>query len=529
MALQVFRTIATAVLLTVPLAGAQTSPVVDLGYAQYQGVVNTANNISHFLGIRYAAAPSGELHRRFTLQGPQPPVNMSGIQPAAAEPNECFQAPIGTSAINPFETRASEIVETEDCLFLNVYYPSDGTGVPPAGLPTAIWIHGGGYIKGAASLYNGEDIIAQSNRGVVVVLIQYRLGFLAGAAVKENGALNAGLLDQDFAMRWISKFGGDPSKVTIWGGSAGAGSVLQHVVANGGRTEPPLFRGAITSSTFIPSQYQFNHPIPELLFSEVVAQTNCTSAPDAMACLRAADATTLETANNNINTDGFFGTYTFVPVVDGVFIAQRPTLSLLEARLMGYGEVLLFVTNSFEGTLFVNQDVAITAAQYSLNLFPDFGTTQANTVGALYANLGTELFQVNAVYGESIIICPTYDLLHAFPGRSFKGEFAIPPAIHGNDVPYYFTGGVTPRFNNTQFIDAFAQSFTSFIINLDPNVKVDSTTITPHWNKFDISHTEMLFNMTAGGVPVVHPITTSDALLQRCTWVSNEVLFDHLY
>jgi len=306
MALHLLQTIATAVLLTVPFAGAQTSPIVNLGYAQYQGAVNTANNISHFLGIRYAAAPLGD----FRFRAPQPPVNMTGIQPATAEPNECLQAPTGQSATNPLETRASEIVQTEDCLFLNVYYPSNGAGVPSAGLPTVVWIHGGGYIAGAASSSNGEDIIAQSNRGVVVVLIQYRLGvfgFLPGAAVKENGALNAGLLDQDFAMRWvnqhISKFGGDPSKVTIWGESAGAGSVLQHVVANGGRTEPQLFRGAITSSTFLPSQYQFNDPIPELLFSEVVAQTNCTSATDAMACLRAVDATTLETANTNINLD----------------------------------------------------------------------------------------------------------------------------------------------------------------------------------------------------------------------------------
>ncbi|KAF8168680.1 Alpha/Beta hydrolase protein [Mycena galopus ATCC 62051] len=518
MALHLLQTIATAVLLTVPFAGAQTSPIVDLGYAQYQGAVNTANNISHFLGIRYAAAPLGDLRFR----APQPPVNMTGIQPATAEPNECFQAPTGQSATNPLETRASEIVQTEDCLFLNVYYPSNGAGAPSAGLPTVVWIHGGGYLAGAASSFNGEDIIAQSNRGVVVALIQYRLGvfgFLPGTAVKENGALNAGLLDQDFAMRWvnqhISKFGGDPSKVTIWGESAGAGSVLQHVVANGGRTEPQLFRGAITSSTFLPSQYQFNDPIPELLFSEVVAQTNCTSATDAMACLRAADATTLETANNNINLDGFFGTFTMVPVVDGVFITQRPTLSLLEGKVNG--EALLSVTNTFEGTVFVNQGVNVTATQYSLNLFPHFGTAQANTVGALYANLGTELFQVDAVQGESIFICPTYDLLHAFPGRSFKGEFAIPPGLHGNDLAYYFPGGVAPPFNNTQFIDAFAQSFTSFIINLDPNDKVDPTTITPHWNTFDISHTEMLFNMTAG-VPVVHPITTSDALLERCTF-----------
>ncbi|KAJ6568771.1 hypothetical protein B0H19DRAFT_913661, partial [Mycena capillaripes] len=61
----------------------------------------------------------------------------------------------------------------------------------------------------------------------------------------------------------ISKFGGNSAKVTLWGESAGAGSVLQHVVANGGQTKPQLFRGVITSSTFLPSQYQSDDRIPE--------------------------------------------------------------------------------------------------------------------------------------------------------------------------------------------------------------------------------------------------------------------------
>ncbi|KAJ6582727.1 Alpha/Beta hydrolase protein [Mycena vulgaris] len=509
---------AVAALLVMPLAWAQTAPIVDLGYAQYQGTVNTANNITNFLGIRYAAAPLGDLRFR----APQPPANATGVQLATAQPNACLQAPVGASSTNPLETRATELVAAEDCLFLNVYYPSDVTGAPLKDLPTVVWIHGGGYLFGAASASNanGEDIIRQSNRGVVVVLIQYRLGvfgFLPGAAVKRDGALNAGLLDQESALRWvnahITKFGGSPSKVTIWGQSAGAGSVLQHVIANDGQTEPHLFRGAITSSTFLPSQYQFDDRVPELLFSEVVAQSNCTTATDCMACLRAADASVLEAANNNINLGGFFGTFLFVPVVDGEFITQRPTVALLEGKVNG--EALLAVTDTFEGTFLVDQNTTVTAAQYSLNLFPGFGTAQAEMVGELYADLGDQLFQVNAVQGESIFICPTYSILNAFQRRSFKGEFAIPPGLHGDDLAYYFPGGLTPPFNNTDFINAFAQSFTSFIINLDPNIKVDPTTITPQWDLFEVKNTEMLFNMTAG-VPVVQPITTSDALLERC-------------
>ncbi|KAJ6615842.1 Alpha/Beta hydrolase protein, partial [Mycena sp. CBHHK59/15] len=480
------------------------------------------------------------------FRAPQPPANVTGVQLATSQPNQCFQAGLGAAPTTPFRTRAEQIISTEDCLFLSVYFPSNAEGTPVGKLPTIVWIHGGGhvififispyirpsnllgrYIQGAASIYKGTDLVSQSNRGIVVVTIQYRLGvfgFLPGTEVKKNGALNAGLLDQDFALRWvnkhISKFGGDPTKVTIWGESAGAGSVLQQVVANNGQTEPQLFRGVITSSTFLPSQYKYNDRIPELLYSEVVAQANCTVAVDSLACLRTADADTLEAANVNINAAGFYGTCAVVPVVDGSFITQPPLQSLLEGKVNG--KALLSVTNAFEGTTFVDQSTEATAnaTQYALDLFPNFGPTQAQKVGALYAELGTPLFQEEAIIGESILICPTYAMLHAFRGRSFKGEFAIPPGTHGLDILYYFPSAsvyfpTLSIFNNTAFINAFAQSFTSFAISLDPNVKIN-TTITPKWNTWDIEQTEMLFNKTDSDAPVVHSVKTSDALLKRC-------------
>ncbi|KAJ7183590.1 alpha beta-hydrolase [Mycena filopes] len=514
-----------AVVLEVALTTATL--IVDLGYSQYQGTVNTTTNVTTFLGIRYAAAPIDNLRFR----APQPPPSVAGVQQAATQPSQCFQAGSGASAVNPFklETRAIDVGTSEDCLFLNVYYPSDSDGVPLGQLPTIVWIHGGGYVGGEASMYRGTDLIAQSRQGVVVVALQYRLGlfgFLPGSEVKKNGALNAGLLDQDFALRWvnkhISKFGGDPSKVTIWGESAGAGSVLQHVVANNGRTEPQLFRGAITSSAFLPSQYHYNDRISELLYSEAVAQSNCSSASDSLACLRAADVNVLELANTNINADVFYGTFGFIPVVDGEFITQRPTISLAEGKVNG--KAVLSVTNAFEGTIFVNQTAPANATQYALDLFPYFTPAQAKEVGVLYAGLGSPAFQNSAVMGESIFICPTYVLLRAFSGRSFKGEFALPPAIHGEDVLYYYPSVIidvpglpfTPN-NNTDFSDAFARSFISFAISLDPNIKVESS-ITPPWNtwKPKVGATEMLFNVTEGGAAVVDAFETAGALLKRC-------------
>ncbi|KAJ7738845.1 Alpha/Beta hydrolase protein [Mycena maculata] len=506
----------------VVLCARAQSPIVDLGYAQYQGTVSPAN-ISHFLGIRYAAAPLGLsiLEGDFRFRAPQPPTN------ATASINGVDAN--GLTPTNPLETRAAAevVISTEDCLFFNVYYPSDTAGTPVEDLPVLLWIHGGGYVAGRASLYDGEDDIYQSNRGIVVI-IQYRLGvfgFLPGAEVKKNGALNAGRdpsVDQDFALRcinkYIAKFGGGPARVTIWGESAGAGSVLQHIVANNGKTQPQLFRGAITSSTFLSSQYEYNDRIPELLYGEVVV---CTSATDAFSCLQTVNATVLETANTQITISGFYGTYLFV---DGFFITQRPTVSLLQGAVNG--------VSSSTRTSFVNQSTGDTAnaTQYALDLFPSFGPVQADKVGSLYAGLGTQLFQENAIIGESTLICPTYYLLRAFHGRAFKvgdpelhgfAEFAIPPGLHSCDVPYYFPSTATPLFQNTSFINAFAQSSTSFGISLNPNVKIDPTTITPPWKEWEVGHTEMLFNETAAGRRLVEPLQTSDALLERCQCVSS--------
>ncbi|KAJ7235607.1 Alpha/Beta hydrolase protein [Mycena haematopus] len=517
----ILRLVGTVLLTAAALAEAQSvpAPIIDVGYTQYRGFVDTTTNITQFLGMRYAAPPIGDLRFR----APQAPPTEAGVQSATDQPNWCMQAGDGTATTNPLRNiKRENPVAPEDCLFLNVYYPSDGAGTPPLDLPAVVWIHGGGYIAGAAIGASGEDVVKRSNRGVIVVVIQYRLGvfgFLAGSAVKQDGALNAGLLDQQFALRWvqthISKFGGDPSKVTIWGQSAGAGSVLQHIIANGGKTEPQLFRGAITSSTFLPSQYNYDHQVPEWIFGQVVAQTNCSSAIDTMTCLRAVDQSVLQAANTVINNAGFYGTFMTVPVVDGEFITQRPTLSLIEGKVNG--EALMSTTNTNEGVDFVNQSVPTTAAQYSELLFPEFTAIQSLIAGLLYGGSGTKIFQDNAIMGESIFICPTYYLLNAFKGRAFKVEFAIPPALHSDDYAYYWPNGVAPPFNNTDFINAFAQIYTSFIVNLDPNDKL-APTILPKWNQYDVGNTQMLFNKTEDNKPDIRAIGTSLPLLERCAF-----------
>ncbi|KAG9316092.1 Alpha/Beta hydrolase protein [Chiua virens] len=507
-----------------------TGPTVDLGYAQYQGYFDAQENITSFLSIRYAAPPLENLR----FQAPQPPAVQSGVQPATQNPNICYQTGSGTNATAPvssygFNKRQSVTPPaSEDCLFLNVFVP--GTVLEPVisagGLPVLVWIHGGGYEAGYAAEDNGADLLADSLNTMVVVVIQYRLGafgFLSGNEIKAQGALNAGLLDQTFALQWVQDhiglFGGDKAHVTIWGESAGAGSVLQHIIANGGNTQPPLFYGAITSSVFLPSKYYYNDRVPQTFYNEVVSMTGCESSADTFTCLQNVDAETLQTANYDLAGSAFYGTYVFVPVVDGTFILERPTVTLAKGQVNG--QVLLAVSNQNEGNIFVPVDETLTITDYVSQLFPDMSSLQVQEAAYIYQDYGNALEQAIMVVGDSIFVCPTYYLLQTFTGRSWKGFFAIPPAHHGQDSIYYFNSPSNPPpYNNTQFITAFAQSFMSLAKYYDVNRKFDPTNITPYWDKYDIGETEMLFNRTAADVPVVVPFRTDPAQLQRCAFWS---------
>ncbi|KAK0482566.1 Alpha/Beta hydrolase protein [Armillaria novae-zelandiae] len=331
---------------------------------------------------------------------------------------------------------------------------------PGKSLPVVVWIHGGGYFLGSASSFDGNNLIRESGNGIVAMIIQYRLGlfgFLAGETVKANGRLNAGLLDQQFALQWvqehIAKFGDDPSGVTIWGESAGAGSVLQ--------------------------QYAFNDVVPEFLYDSAVSSTK-----------------------------GLFDILVFVPVVDGDFIKQRPVLTLIERKVNG--EALLSVTNANKGTLFVNASTASTVQvpEYLMQLYSSLSVQNRHVAVAKYSGLGAPIDQVTLIMGESIFVCPTYFLLRAFRGkRAFKASWNM----NANGVP---------SFSNADFDKAFADSFLAFAVSLDPT-RTFEPTITPDWIPFSFQQgqqVEMRFNRTESGDLAVSPLTTPADLLDRCSF-----------
>ncbi|RXW25552.1 hypothetical protein EST38_g373 [Candolleomyces aberdarensis] len=538
------------VALSLESTGPDPPPTVDLGYARYQGVSNAATGNTEFLGVRYAAPPTGQNRWR----EPQVPDKEEELQVADMQPHRCQQAPERVDKRNrvvdddgnvSIGQPAQEVLGappvsnilrpvSEDCLFLNVVVPGlDFNSTSAMNLPVMVWIHGGGYALGSASKvglssmrnYDGNDLVRESGGKVIAVLIQYRLGlfgFLAGTDVKRGGVLNAGLRDQQFALQWvqqhISKFGGDPDKVTIWGQSAGGGSVLQHLIANGGQTKPRLFRSAMLSSAFLPSQYYYNDRIPETLYAEVIKQAGCDAAEDRLNCLRDTDISVLHDVNARVAEHVLFGTFAFVPVVDGEFIQQNPIRALRQGKLNS--QHILTMVNTFEGRMFIDPETRSTVHvhDYVSRLFPLFKGNELYMVAKNYEYLGNPFSQVIQIMGEAIFVCPTYYVLRGLDGTGYKGEFAIPPGDHIDDVLYFFpsiTPGGFPPYNNTAFMKTFSGAFLDFVLNRDPNEKSPGSVL-PHWPTWDRRHMqEMIFNRT-GDEPDIKTAPSPSSLIERC-------------
>uniref|UniRef100_A0A5K3FWS6 Carboxylic ester hydrolase n=2 Tax=Mesocestoides corti TaxID=53468 RepID=A0A5K3FWS6_MESCO len=202
--------------------------------------------VDAYLGIPFAKPPIGDL--RFA-----PPVEArlwKGERDATQRPNTCWQYLFsGFDLANPAaRVWINNTGMSEDCLYLNVWVPAN---MPQDGkpLPVMVWIFGGGFFSGTSTLdvYDGKFLAAKE--GVIVVSMQYRLGPFGFLYVDSEVDGNMGLLDQRLALKWvqkhIAKFGGDPTKVTLFGESAGAASVTLQYLSPESR---PLFQRMILQS-----------------------------------------------------------------------------------------------------------------------------------------------------------------------------------------------------------------------------------------------------------------------------------------
>ncbi|XP_075392833.1 carboxylesterase 3-like [Tenrec ecaudatus] len=279
-------------------------------------VKSTAALVDVFLDIPFAQAPVGP--GRFSAPHPAQP--WDGVRDASRDPPMCLQD-VDQMNNSRFMLNGKHRMFpiSEDCLRLNIYRPAGATSGPRK--PVMVWIHGGSFLIGAATSYDGSALTAFGD--VVVVTIQYRLGIPGFLSTGDSHAPgNWGLLDVVAALRWvqgnISPFGGDPNCVTIFGESAGAMAVSALVLSP---LAQGLFHRAIAQSGVITMPGLVN-PNPLSLAQAFADSVACSSSSSAemLQCLR------LKPAEDMVLTK-----MKFIPItVDGAFFPKSPKELLAE-------------------------------------------------------------------------------------------------------------------------------------------------------------------------------------------------------
>ncbi|EJF60948.1 carotenoid ester lipase precursor [Dichomitus squalens LYAD-421 SS1] len=512
--------------LAVPMTK-RASPSIQLDEGTFVGTSDGV--VDKYLGIPFAKPPTGNL--RFNLPVAVDPYNgthqVTAFGPACPQQAITIPDPEGLpeDALNFIVNSIYQIISpsAEDCLSINVVVPA-GTK-PDAKLPVAVWIFEGGFEIGGTSTYDGGVIVQRSielGEPVVYVSMNYRLaafGFLASQEVKDAGVGNLGLQDQRLALRWIQKyisaFGGDPSKVTIWGESAGAISAALHLVTNGGDTEG-LFRGAFMESGSPIPVGDITHGQGD--YDGIVAATGCSGASDTLQCLREVDFDTLKAAVDN--TPGIFSYQSlrlaWLPRADGVFLTDAPQ------KLVQQGSVanVPFITGDCddEGTLFSLSNLNITnesqlRTYIKTNYIVNISESDLDTLLKLYPAdvtkgspfdtsvlnaLTPEYKRIAALQGDLVFQAPRRFFLQNVAGKQPTWSFlnkrlkdlAVLGSAHATDILNVYGGG-----DMTDYL-------VNFVNHLDPNGKTGIA-----WPQYSVDSPKLL-TFLDGLIPLT--ITSDD-------------------
>ncbi|KEF59786.1 uncharacterized protein A1O9_04634 [Exophiala aquamarina CBS 119918] len=247
--------------LTSPLDYRRTK-IIKTTHGPVQGILE--DGMQKFVGIPYALPPVGDLRWKPPVSPLlwEEPLEVVEFGPICAQTSICFPGFGSTSS-------------TEDCLYLNVFKPENHEPHHQSKAPVMVFIHGGGYSCGASNDYNPESLVKDGQ--VVFVSLNYRVsmfGFFSHPEINREGhpSGNYGIMDQQLALKWvrenIERFGGNKENITVFGESAGGGSILAHIAAPSSRG---LFHKAIIESGGAPPTMPF--PSVEKLESLGVALT----------------------------------------------------------------------------------------------------------------------------------------------------------------------------------------------------------------------------------------------------------------
>ncbi|XP_047105948.1 acetylcholinesterase-like [Schistocerca piceifrons] len=452
--------------------------VVQTTKGKVRGVTlaaTTGKLVDVWMGIPYAQKPVGPL--RFRHPRPVDRWDTNGeILNTTTPPNSCVQIidtvfgdfP-GSVIWNP-NTQLSE-----DCLYINVVAPKPR----PRNAAVMVWIFGGGFYSGTATLdvYDHKTLVSEEN--VILVSMQYRvasLGFLFFDTSDVPG--NAGLFDQLMALQWVHDnihyFGGNPHNVTLFGESAGAVSVSIHLLSPLSRN---LFSQAIMQSGSPTAPWAIIDREESILRGLRLAEAvGCphtkAEMPSVIDCLRRKNAT--ELVNNEWGTLGICE-FPFVPIIDGAILDETPQRSLAaknfkKTNIMmgsnteeGYYFIIYYLTELFrkEEDVYVSRDEYLKAVR-ELNPYVNNVARQAIVFEYTdWANPDDPIGNRDALdkmVGDYHFTCNVNEFAHRYAETGnnvymyyFKHRSAGNPwpswtgVMHGDEINYVFGEPLDPR------------------------------------------------------------------------------------
>jgi para-nitrobenzyl esterase len=430
---------ASAMRMLAPPRAASQSLVVSTDKGMVEGR-STADNVSQFLGIPYAAPPVGALR----WAPPQPAQAWSGVRPAMSYGNRCAQPANGNGPR----------IDNEDCLYLNVYTPAHLA--PGQKLPVLYMIHGGGFTTGAGDQHDGSLLVRTDD--IIVVSVNYRLGPFGFLSLPGLTDINLGLLDQEAALRWmqrnIAAFGGDPAQVTIDGESAGGWSVCDLLASPLARG---LFARAIMQSGSCDSQTSQAMRKTSL---ELAAAVGCTNQATVLTCMRAKPEAAILTASIK-----------FFPFV--LPTAGDPVLPVAPGKAITSGDYtkvpVLIGTNHDEGRTFTQGFASYTAQQYKQYITSTYGSLAAQVLAryplSAYPSPYTAAYAIGAIWTDSGFVagiggCPEQNLAQEFVKTGaatyfYQFDDRHAPGLNNNLPGYQWGAGhamelayLWPSFNN---------------------------------------------------------------------------------
>ncbi|KAG8165822.1 hypothetical protein KVR01_004374 [Diaporthe batatas] len=476
-------------LLAVAHAQNTTDPLtVDVGYGKYRGFED--GGARKWYGVRFAAPPTG--NNRF--RDPQDPEPFEGVQDATEFGAIC---PPQQASDFSLSGQSDRFHVDEDCLFLSITAPSSTTDPKPV----HVFIQGGGFTSNSNANYNASEVVTDAE--IVSVQFNYRVGmtgFLFSEEAIADGSPNAGIKDMIKVLEWIqehiSKFGGDPTRVTIDGVSAGAGAVALLMAANKGALGGTLFHGGIVESGGWVTMRKLDQGQDQ--YDCLTAEKSCNgTGVDSLQCLR-------EVALEDL----YSSTCWFGPNVDGELFGDRLVEMYEAGDVADVPSIMGACAN--EGTLYIFDSSANTTEafdRYMLGQVPTLTNSSLAIIRDLYADqpaphfpksgnlyrqganaiadLGTNCpikFIQNALAAKGT---PTYNYKYAIRDAEDEAEGLGAWHVVNN---YAFYGANSTDMNAPASYKAGAHAaalkvardyWTSFVRNQDPNT--DRAGGSPEW------------------------------------------------